>query len=129
MRMIKEHAINPFDTQLGCREPLPLERAFLVNFLSVLGTPVGETRPPSGLPDVSGMAIDELYQRFSDLSRRGSPRPYVVGEDETVDKEIARYDLSVVEEAGWGGPVYKHFEVGDTNDRRKSGERRRGYVK
>src|SRR3546814_20244406 len=44
MRRIKEHAINPFDTKLGCREPLPLERAFLVNFLSVLGTPVGETR-------------------------------------------------------------------------------------
>src|SRR3546814_16824152 len=80
MRMIKEHAINPFDTQLGCREPLTLERAFLVNFLSVLGTPVGETRPHSDLTDVSGMEIDELYQRYSDMSRGGSPRTYVACE-------------------------------------------------
>lgn len=112
MRMIKEHAINPFDTQLGCRQPLPLERAFLVNFLSVLGTPVGEVRPPSGLPDVSGMAIDELYERFSDMSRRGSPRPYVEGEDEAVDKAIARYDLKLADDECWWGVVDKLFEVG-----------------
>src|SRR3546814_8917519 len=58
------------------------------------------------------MAIDELYQRFSDLSRRGSPRPYVAGEDETVDKAIARYDLSVVEDECWWGLVDKLFAVG-----------------
>ena len=35
LRMTPNYAINPFDTQLGCRFPTPLERSFLVNFITV----------------------------------------------------------------------------------------------
>ena len=40
LRMRSDYAINPFDTQLGCRHPTPQERAFLVNFLILLSTPI-----------------------------------------------------------------------------------------
>ena len=39
--MTPEFSINPFDTQLGCRYPTPQERSFLVNFLTLLSTPLG----------------------------------------------------------------------------------------
>ena len=44
LRMTPDYAINPFDTQLGCRYPMPQERSFLLNFLILLSTP-GETSP------------------------------------------------------------------------------------
>lgn len=101
LRMIKDHAINCFDTQLGCRRPLPLERAFLVNFLSILGTPVGETKPPSGLSDLVGMVVDELFEAFDDKSRKGNPRLYTAGEDQEVDEAIAKHNLVVDSETTW----------------------------
>jgi intracellular multiplication protein IcmB len=39
LRMTPDYSINPFDTQLGCRYPTPADRNFLVNFLTLLGTP------------------------------------------------------------------------------------------
>ena len=53
LRMTDEYAINVFDTQLGCRFPTPLERTFLVNFLTLLATPVGAERPYDGVPDMA----------------------------------------------------------------------------
>jgi intracellular multiplication protein IcmB len=113
LRMIKDHAINPFDTQLGCRRPFPLERSFLVNFLSVLGTPVGETKPPSGLSDLAGLLVDELYEMFDDRSRKGTPRPYTRGEDANVDKAIDKYNIVLVEDETWWGVVDKLFAAED----------------
>ena len=46
LRMTAEHAINPCDTQLGCRAPLPAERAFLVNLLGLMMTPGWRGRRP-----------------------------------------------------------------------------------
>jgi intracellular multiplication protein IcmB len=111
LRMIKEHAINPFDTQLGCRKPLPLERSFLVNFICLLGTEPGQPTPP-GLANLAGMAIDELYEKFSDKAKRGVPRHYVAGEDLQVDEGIRRYAIEIEEEQTWWGLVDKLFARG-----------------
>src|SRR5690606_11165627 len=59
LRMVKTMSINPFDTQLGCRFPTPQERAFLVNFLTLLATPVGESRAYDGVSDMAGLIVDE----------------------------------------------------------------------
>jgi intracellular multiplication protein IcmB len=90
LRMDTAHAINPFDTQLGCRMPTPQERSFLVNFISLLATPVGKEKPYDGVADMSGMVVDELYKNFSD---EGNPRPYSAGLDEHID--------GVIEEIGF----------------------------
>lgn len=114
LRMIKDHAINPFDTQLGCRHPLPLERAFLVNFLTILGTQAQEDKPPSGLSDLIGMVVDELYKLFDDRSRRGSPRLYTRGESKEVDKAIDRHNIHLAEEEPtWWSVVDTLFAAGD----------------
>lgn len=114
LQMKREFAINPFDTQLGCRRPFPLERAFLVNFLSVLGTPVGETAPPEGLSDVAGAAVDTLYEIFDDRFSKGQPKQYVPEVDRYVDRAIQKYNIRVTERMTWWSVVDRLFEKGDT---------------
>lgn len=82
LQMLPEYSINPFDTQLGCRYPMPQERSFLVNFLTLLATPLGAPRPYDGISDMAGLVINELYEYFSDT---GSPRVYTAGVEPVVD--------------------------------------------
>lgn len=82
LRMTPEYSINPFDTQLGCRYPMPQERNFLVNFISLLATPVGSTKPYDGIPDMAGLVIDEMYKSLAD---DGNPHVYNPGVEELID--------------------------------------------
>jgi len=90
LRMTPDYSINPFDTQLGCRYPTALERAFLVNFLTLLTTPLGATKPYDGMPDLAGMVVDELYKSMAD---EYNPTPYAPGVEEFID--------SILEEVGF----------------------------
>jgi intracellular multiplication protein IcmB len=82
LRMTPDFSINLFDTQLGCRYPTPQERNFLVNFLTLLGTPVGSTKPYDGISDMAGMVVDELYKILAD---DGNPHVYTHGIEEFID--------------------------------------------
>ncbi|MCX7121373.1 MAG: type IV secretion protein IcmB [Gammaproteobacteria bacterium] len=82
LRMRPEYAINPFDTQLGCRYPAPPERSFLVNFITLLVTPVGSEKAYDGVSDMAGLVVDELYKAFAD---DGKPNVYAQGMAEVVD--------------------------------------------
>jgi intracellular multiplication protein IcmB len=90
LRMTPEYAINPFDTQLGCRYPTALERSFLVNFLTLLTTPLGAEKPYDAMPDLTGMVVDELYKSFAD---EFNPTPYSPGVEDFID--------SILEEIGF----------------------------
>lgn len=90
LRMTPDYSINPFDTQLGCRTPTALERSFLVNFLTLLTTPLGSEKPYDGMPDLVGMVVDELYKSTSD---EGQPTLYTPGIEEFID--------SILEEIGF----------------------------
>jgi intracellular multiplication protein IcmB len=72
LRMTPEYSINPFDTQLGCRYPTPQDRSFLVNFITLLATPLGAEKPYDGIADMSGLIVDELYKNLVDENK-----PYV----------------------------------------------------
>lgn len=82
LRMTTEYAINPFDTQLGCRYPSPPDRGFLVNFLTLLVTPIGSDKAYDGVSDMAGLVIDELYKVFAD---DGKPNVYAMGMSDIVD--------------------------------------------
>lgn len=82
LQMVTEDAINPFDTQLGCRYPTPQERSFLVNFLTLLATPLGADRPYDGIPDMAGLVVDELYKNLAD---DGKPYAYTPGVELIID--------------------------------------------
>jgi len=103
LRMRTDYAINPFDVQLGCRYPTPQERSFLVNFLTLLVTPVGAEKAYDGVADMSGLVVDELYKAFAD---EGNPNVYAANVDEEVD--------GVLEEIGFiHDPQTTWWEVTD----------------
>ncbi|MDW9007981.1 type IVB secretion system protein IcmB/DotO [Legionella pneumophila] len=90
LRMTPDYSINPFDTQLGCRYPTALERSFLVNFMTLLTTPLGAAKPYDGMADLAGMVVDELYKSMADEL---NPTPYAPGIEEFID--------SILEEIGF----------------------------
>jgi len=115
LRMTREHAINPFDTQLGARGPLPLDRAFLINFLTLLGADPNHGTAPAGLAELVGILVDEAYARFSDIGRASRPRPYSEGEDPLVDEALREHRLVPPREADWWWITDRLFERGDAH--------------
>ncbi len=83
LRMTQDYSINPFDTQLGSRFPTPQERGFLVNFLTLLATPIGDINPYDGVAEMAGMIVDELYKALED---KANPYTYTPGLDPLVDE-------------------------------------------
>jgi intracellular multiplication protein IcmB len=58
LQMGHQYAINPFDTQAGCRTPLPDERSFLVELMTLLCTPPGFDKPYDGMQQLCGLVVD-----------------------------------------------------------------------
>ena len=92
LRMTPDYAVNPFDTPLGCRKPLPSHKAFLVNLLSLLATPLDVTAPADGVPGLIGRAIDLAYEELSDGNHPRLYQPNVLPElhDLIVHEGISR---------------------------------------
>ena len=103
MQLADGYEINVFDTQIGCREPLPLEKAFLENFLSLATTPIDADTPFEGMDQMIGFVVDEAYRLFADTST-GNKRPkrYLRGVAPDVDAALDRHRIKLEEEqAPW----------------------------
>lgn len=98
LRMTKDMAINPFDTQLGSRFPSAQDRAFLVNFLTLLATPVGDETTYDGISDMSGLIVDELYKNMADGAH---PNPYTAGINADIDAKLTEYNIAVDSHTSW----------------------------
>ncbi len=70
LRMTSEYSINPFDLPLGNRKPLPSQMAFLVNFLSLLATPLTENAPSDGVPGLLRRAVDIAYEELAEKNAK-----------------------------------------------------------
>ena len=122
LRMTSEHAINPCDTQLGCRAPLPAERAFLMNLLGLMVTPAGSALGPpargsaAGVPDgmreLLGPALTGAYAMRSDTVAGAEPHAYTEGRDADVDAAIAACGLRLPENPLWWEVVDLLFQAG-----------------
>lgn len=98
LRMRSDFAINPFDTQLGSRYPTPQERAFLVNFLTLLATPIGEEKAYDGVANMSGLIIDELYRSLAD---DGKANVYANNIEEKVDAILEEIGFVADQQTTW----------------------------
>lgn len=98
LRMTPEHSINPFDTQLGCRYPSPQDRAFLVNFVALLATPLGAERPYDGMSDMAGLIVDEMYKYLAD---DGKPHLYTPGMEHLLDDLLHEIGFVFDEHTTW----------------------------
>lgn len=115
LRMTPEYSINPFDTQLGCRVPLPDERSYLTELMTLLCTPPGYDRPYDGIPQLCGLVIDEMFRWRNDEGANAEPRPYLQGVDREVDKALRQFNVKLPDEPYWWDVVDQLFELGQTH--------------
>ncbi len=98
LRMTPDYSINPFDTQLGCRYPSPQERSFLVNFVTLLATPLGAERPYDGISDMAGLVVDEMYKYLADA---GKAHPFTQGIEPLVDDILSEIGFVFDDKTTW----------------------------
>lgn len=110
-RMTPEYAVNPFDTQLGCRYPLPEERSFLIELLTLLCTPPGQAQPYDGIAQLAGFVVDEMFRWRDDTQANAEARSYLPRLDQKVDETLQKYNLHLPQEATWWDVVDVFFEA------------------
>lgn len=113
LRLTPEYSINPFDTQLGCRFPTPQERSFMVNFLTLLATPLGITKAYDGIADMAGLVVDELYKN---LSENGKPYVYTQGVESIIDGILEEIGFVQDQRTTWWEVTDALFLAGFTHE-------------
>jgi intracellular multiplication protein IcmB len=111
LRMLPEYSVNPFDTQLGCRYPMPEERAYLSELLTLLCTNPGSA-PYDGMAQLAGLCVDEMYRWRDDAGANTEARPYLMRVEAAVDEAIARYDIHLPHDPLWWDVVDALFDKG-----------------
>lgn len=84
LSMSPEDSVNVFDTPLGARGPTPLDRSFLVSFLSIVGSS-GVSKPTNAMMGLISAAVDEVYNEFHHDKNPKSYHPHV---EPLVDKAL-----------------------------------------
>jgi intracellular multiplication protein IcmB len=115
-RMTQEFAVNPFDTQLGCRYPLIDERSYLVELLTLLCTPPGAEHPYDGIQQLSGLVVDEMFRWRDDQAANAEPRPYLVRLDPEIDEALQKHKIHLPADPYWWDVVDRLFEVDEVHN-------------
>jgi len=96
LQFVAGHEFNIFDLQVGCEYPLPLERAFLENFLALATLPPEQTKPFEGLTQLITLVIEEAYRLCTEQG--GGAKVYRPGVEPEVDAAIRRYGVELHED-------------------------------
>ncbi len=111
LRNVREAAINPFDTPLGCPEPLPNHANFLVNLLSLLCTPLGETAPADGVVDILREGLDAVYRR---LAPQGpAPRRFDAYAESSITRWLQENHVRTDNTTSWWEVVKELYLAGE----------------
>ncbi len=111
LQMAHQYAINPFDTQLGCRYPLPDERSFLVEILTLLTTPPGYDKPYDGMQQLCGLVVDEMFRWRDDGASNAEARPYLPRLEMEIDAAIQKHNIHLPSDPFWWDIVDKMHEL------------------
>ncbi|NBX66809.1 MAG: type IV secretion protein IcmB [Proteobacteria bacterium] len=111
LQMSPQYAINPFDTQLGCRYPLIDERSYLCELLTLLCTPPGAERPYDGVQQLAGLVVDEMYRWRDDTAANAEARPYLPRVDHDIDEAIKKYNIHLPPDPYWWDIVDQFFDL------------------
>ncbi len=109
IRMEPRYAINPFDTELGSRRPMPSHISFLVNLLSLFATPLDQSAPGAGMAGLARTSIERAYDNMSDDA---SPKPYTPGADPELAKLVERQSIHTDKQTTWWEIVDALFDAG-----------------
>lgn len=93
----EKDCINPMDTPLTKREPLPRGREFLKNFLTALVTPPErEGKAFEGMSTFVGRIIDLAYESKSDKLEKAQPSRYKPGHNRLIDDAVQKLGLKIM---------------------------------
>lgn len=105
--------MNPLDTPLGQRRPLPRGREYARNFITMLVTPAErEGKPYTGMGSFVGRMLDRVYMLKSDENERGQPTTYKPGQSKVVDKAIAKLGFQALPATSYWEIVDALFDAG-----------------
>ncbi len=113
LQMSHDYAVNPFDTQLGCRYPMIDERSYLVELLTLLCTPPGAGKPYDGIQQLAGLVVDEMFRWRDDSAANAEPRPYLPRLDAEIDDAMARHRVHLPSDPFWWDVVDKMFDLNE----------------
>jgi len=113
LRMTNEYAVNPFDTQLGCRYPLMDARSYLVELMTLLCTPPGHDSPYDGMQQLAGLVVDEMYRWRDDAAANSEPRGYLPRLDPEVDEALQKNNIHLPADPYWWDVVDRMFDAGE----------------
>ena len=106
------YEFNIFDLQVGCEYPLPLERAFLQNFLALATLPPDQSTPFEGMTQLIGLVIEEAYRLCTETG--GGAKHYRRGIEPEVDRAIERFGIKLHEESPyWRDVVNELCDAGE----------------
>lgn len=111
LRMVPEDSINPADTLLGMRGPMPLHRSFMINLLTLLATPVGQESAPDTIAHLASIVVDMAYTQFADSGEK--VRRYAQNVDADVDRLIAERGIHFDTKTTWWELVDALFAAGE----------------
>ncbi|UDM18979.1 hypothetical protein [Vogesella sp. XCS3] len=97
----KRNAMNPMDTPLGCRSAVPDEKGLLVDFITLLLTPVGQNNPVPEIAELVDTLISAAYRYFS----VEKPKKYQPRRNVEVDKALKRCNLHPDDGTSWWSVV------------------------
>lgn len=112
LRMSKEYAVNVFDTQPLLRYPLPDEKSFLIDFLTLVATPAERTTPYESISALASKVIDEAYRTFSDTTK-SKPKVYMRGIEPMVDMMLDNHRFYPEKGEPWWAIVDFLFSKGE----------------
>lgn len=115
LRNTEEFCFNLFDLQLGMDYPLPEERSYLVDQVTMLVTPAETGKAYEGTAELVGMIIDEMYRSVQD-NERGHPHEYSPGIDQKVDIALANLAYTHQPKESWYGIRDVLYRAGLTNE-------------
>lgn len=111
LKNLASHAINPFDTPLGCPYPLRNHQEFLNNLLSLLCTPLDKTAPADGISSLLREACDQLYRSLAPDGP--NPRrfdPYLLPD---LTQKLVDEGFPFDSQTTWWEIVERFFALGD----------------
>lgn len=111
LQMAHQYAINPFDTQLGMRYPLPDERSYLVELMTLLTTPPGYDKPYDGMQQLCGLVVDEMFRWRDDAAANAEARPYLPRLEMEIDAAIQKHNIHLPTDPFWWDIVDKLYEL------------------
>lgn len=111
LQMSHQYSINPFDTQLGSRKPLPDERSFLTELIVLLCTPPGQDKPYDGMQQLAGLVVDEMYRWRDDKEANAEARPYLPRLESDVDEALQKFNIHLPDDPYWWDIVDKMFDI------------------